>query len=182
MLLAHDRTARRSWFSGVLLFVRDTPSKSLTVSTAAAQERPTIPFSAHPFSNPVAPNKPSNSAASADGGPLTRLISTGRPHHIPFYRRGGEFLRKISGLRATSGGSGVAENVILRHCRAQARFTRHFNRLAQMLVVGSCTHHHPFSRLVDCHHHQKAVRPNWSGKVGCPRWRTIKTLWVNCMD
>jgi len=53
---------------GVLPLVRDPTSKSLMVSTAAARERLTITFSPTLFSNPATPNKPSNSAAAADGG------------------------------------------------------------------------------------------------------------------
>jgi hypothetical protein len=69
---------------GVLLFVRDATSKDLMVSTAAAQERLTITFSTQPFSNPVSPNKPSNSAASAVRSLLPRPISAARPT-IPFH-------------------------------------------------------------------------------------------------
>ena len=40
--------------------------------------------SAYPFSNLVAPNKPSNSAASANGGPVTTPQQDCSPRPIPF--------------------------------------------------------------------------------------------------
>ena len=57
----------------------------------------------------------------------------------------GDFIRKIRVLQATSGVSGVAENVILPRCRDQARFTRHFNWLDE--IVG-CWGLHPSSGII----------------------------------
>ena len=64
---------------GVLPLVRDPTSKSLMVSTAAARERLTITFSPTLFSNPATPNKPSNSAAVADGVVLASPSTILRP-------------------------------------------------------------------------------------------------------
>ena len=114
------RRSCRSWFTRVLLFVRDATSKDLMVSTAAAQKRLTIALSAHPFSKPVAPI---NQAILRHRRSEACYHAPSAVHAVPYTippGLEGDFLCEIMGLRATSGGSGVAENVILPRCRDQA--------------------------------------------------------------
>jgi hypothetical protein len=97
-----------------------------------------------PFLEPSNPNKLSNSAASADGGRSTRLISTASPpiaFHLRFYLPFHPACKAISCAESRvyeppAVDRGVAESVILHHCRDRARFARQFKRLGEISVIG----------------------------------------------